>query len=390
MLENICIIHNEKENIADIGLIAESLLFYDTVHLVASMDTIPLLLQHCEVSHIKDLVQSDRLKIYYRENHLGAFSMKMPDGREVNDVPLISSPNHSLEYYLYRSFFLASKRKGYSRRMTRKLIDLFDVIKYDSGISDVIRGDLDQESYVKESIVQSIKFFNPDCQITPDDFDYRKTPTKQGFFFETDLNFDEINHSLKIGGKQNKILSNSSFILNIQEVRGDMQLASKLDSDLLTSELRSNIIKLKFSSIFEQTESNQSDIHQFCDVVLDEGNAIREAVNSKEKKFVDFLKLLAKADKFREWKTELSDNTSILKEYYKQTTEKTWIERLPGKGFRWSVFTGLGIAANLISGGLGTAIGLALNAGDTFLVDRTMKGWKPNAFIDKDLKRYLK
>ena len=38
--------------------------------------------------------------------------------------------------------------------------------------------------------------------------------------------------------------------------------------------------------------------------------------------------------------------------------------------------------------GIGTATGVAISAADAFLLDRLLKGWKPNQFIDDSLKKF--
>ena len=285
MLENTCIIPIENSYPTDIGLIAENLLFYDTAHLIASTDTIPILLQHCDVSQIKDLVQSGKLKLYFKENTLGAMKTNTPKGQEINDVIIVSSPDHDLEYYIHHSLYLATKRNGYSRRMARKFLDFTETIKYQDGLGDIIRQDLDEKTYVKESIVATIKSYNPEFNLSIDEFDYKKTPVEKGFIFETNLNLNEISKTFP-QHSSSSLIENSSFILNLQETRGDLDLASQLNSDLVTSELHSNIIKLKFSSIYDKSVGNKEEIKQFSDIILGDGNAISEAINSGEKNLV--------------------------------------------------------------------------------------------------------
>jgi hypothetical protein len=41
------------------------------------------------------------------------------------------------------------------------------------------------------------------------------------------------------------------------------------------------------------------------------------------------------------------------------------------------------------AGGLGTVAGLTISACDQFLLDKLLKGWKPNQFIDEKLKDFL-
>ena len=63
------------------------------------------------------------------------------------------------------------------------------------------------------------------------------------------------------------------------------------------------------------------------------------------------------------------------------------MDKLPTKGFRWLLFTGLGLGADLFgAGGLGKAIGVGIGAVDTFLLDSTLhKGWRPNQFVESSL-----
>ena len=67
--------------------------------------------------------------------------------------------------------------------------------------------------------------------------------------------------------------------------------------------------------------------------------------------------------------------------------EETWVEKLPAKRTRWSIFTGIGLGIDALgAGGLGTAASVAVSAVDAFLVDKLTKGWKPHQFVEKDLK----
>ena len=44
----------------------------------------------------------------------------------------------------------------------------------------------------------------------------------------------------------------------------------------------------------------------------------------------------------------------------------------------------------MATGGIGTAVGLGLGALDTFYLDKLISGWKPNQFIEDDVKELLK
>jgi hypothetical protein len=67
-----------------------------------------------------------------------------------------------------------------------------------------------------------------------------------------------------------------------------------------------------------------------------------------------------------------------------------WAERLPSKTARWAIFTAAGTVASLaLTPLVGTAVGLGLTAADTFLVDKLIKGWKPNQFVNGPLREFL-
>jgi len=77
----------------------------------------------------------------------------------------------------------------------------------------------------------------------------------------------------------------------------------------------------------------------------------------------------------------------IVRAYYQETVKESWVEKLPGKSTRWSIFTGIGLGLDALgASGLGTAAGVAESAVDSFVLDKLIKGWKPHQFVEKDLK----
>lgn len=124
---------------------------------------------------------------------------------------------------------------------------------------------------------------------------------------------------------------------------------------------------------------------------MDNGHPIREVLNSRERTFTDFLKVIEKADNYKHWLKGLSEDTNLIKEYYRAVTTETWVDKIPGKAFRWSFFTGAGLVLDAVAtGGVGTIVGLGLSLGDAFIIDKMIKGWKPNMFIESNLKDFAK
>src|ERR1043166_1315012 len=52
----------------------------------------------------------------------------------------------------------------------------------------------------------------------------------------------------------------------------------------------------------------------------------------------------------------------FLRAYYRETVKESWVEKLPAKTTRWTIFTGIGLGLDALgAGGLGTAAGVALS-----------------------------
>lgn len=107
--------------------------------------------------------------------------------------------------------------------------------------------------------------------------------------------------------------------------------------------------------------------------------------------FSSVVKLLDSADKFRHWLHTQPPDSSLLRAYYQETVKETWVEKLPAKSTRWSIFTGMGLGLDALGGGgLGTVAATALSAVDAFVLDKLIKGWKPHQFVENDLKALFK
>jgi hypothetical protein len=389
MFQKICIKPNDQTFPTDIGFIAENLLYYQNVDIIAGTDTIPILVNNCGVDTIIELLTNRNLRILLRENLLGVANQQTNIGQTLTDVMLVSSPNLTKEEMIFRGIFQASGRRGYSKRVTQKLMPYVETIRYQNDICDLVREDINNSSYFKQAIIDTVKFYNPALTLRQEEIDYSFIKTNGGFLFQTNLNYELINKNIP-NNPDGKLINPTGLILNILETRGDMHLASELNAEIATSSIHTELMKIKFHDIYKRTTQSSTELFQFNDFVLSHGHAIREIINNGDKNFSDFFNVLDKADKFREWLKDIGEDKSVIQEYHKAVTSETWVDKLPSKVFRWSFFTGAGIALDVLAtGGIGTAVGLGLSVGDAFLLDKIIKGWKPNVFVENELKNFV-
>ena len=387
MFRSICIIPNSRTFPMDIGFIAEALLYYERVNLIVTPDSILALLENCEFSDLKDLVDNGSLKLYMRNNHFGTVSRTQPNGKVTYDLANYIFSNIPMEKIVFQAIYkYTNKRRGYSNRLTNKFLEIIEPIEYENDLREKVFEDLDDFDYVKTAIQIIIKSYNPNFPANKSLLDYRKEMGHDGWLnFTTNINFENLNKVLPKGIK----LDESHIINEIQNARADLHFSANLNSELATSAIQEHLVSMKFSNIFSKSEKSREELMNFNKFILNDSFAIREAINSKEKSFNDFLSILHKASKYKDWLSNVEEDKNLIKEYHEAVTQDTWIEKLPAKTVRWSIFTGLGILIDSIGGGsLGTLMGLGLSAGDAFLLDNILKGWKPNIFIKNELKNF--
>lgn len=133
---------------------------------------------------------------------------------------------------------------------------------------------------------------------------------------------------------------------------------------------------------------NLNSVSAFQRIILPESKDIETIINSKEKPFYDFIKLLEKAQEFKKWKKEIPEEKNFIEEYTKAISKNsTWIERLPIKIMRFIIFESLGATLDMLgSNGLAS---LGLSSFDSFIIDKLIKRWKPNQFISNNLRKFL-
>lgn len=390
MFQNICILPSGSAFPTDIGLIAENLLYYQNVNIVSVPDTVPILINNCGVDSLIELLTNRNLRILFKENIPAVATRQDRMGQTITDVTLVSSPNLTTEEMIFRGIFSATSRRGYSKRVANRLLPHVGTIRYQDNICDLVREDLNNKEYFKQAIIDIIKFYQPTLTLRPDEIEYDFIKKETGFIFVSNLNYEELNKSIPNNTNGN-LINPTGLILNMLEIRGNINIASDLGAEIVTSDLNTQLLRVKFHDIYKKTTKTQQDLYQFNEFILNDGHALREVINNGDKNFDDFFHILDKADKFRNWLKNIGEDKNIIQEYHHAVTSKTWIDKLPPKVFRWSFFTGAGLVLDtILTNGIGTALGLGLSLGDALILDKILKGWRPNVFVENELKPFTK
>lgn len=341
MFEKICIKPTTLNNPTDIGFIAENLLYYQDVNVIVAPDTIPIFLNNCGEDTLIELLTHRNLNLYVRNNILGIAVHKDTHGENSYAFDLFSSRSLDREEVVFRGIFESTGRRGYSKRIAQRIAPHIKEIEYKKEIYEHIKEDVQDSNYVNRVITEMLKSKNIQINITDIECMFLCNNDKYKFVTNFSNNGD--------------VIDPSSLLLNIIETRGDVHLSASLNAEIATTDMNTSLMKIKFRDMYNKVLKNNEDLFQFNDFILNNGHAIREVINDGERTFTDFLKVLDKSDKFRDWLQNIDEKGNIIKEYHNAVTKETWVDKLPAKSFRWSFFTGAGLLIDLAAtGGIAT------------------------------------
>lgn len=371
----------------DIGALAEGLLFYGRVAIVGNSATIKDLLAHVPPFIILSLMLDGRLEFYYLEDQIGVSKVTMGDGRCLHSLVQFSSPDHTIEKVGPEAFKAAAGGTGQARvgasqftKLLRPLVHLgLDQESILQALSDDLATNVAVESIIRAVVPNFI--FSSEIR-------FKIEREEKGFFVDTNINFTELNQLYhKVVSPAHSSLTEGYILALVQGAYEATFFAGLLNTEVAVNPIERGVQAKAVEAIVRRHTNSLSQIENFIELTLSDGHSIRETVNSGAVTFVSVVKLLDSADKFRHWLQQQPADANLVRAYYQETVKGSWVEKLPGKSMRWSVFTGLGLGVDALgAGGLGTVTGIAISAIDTFLADKLVKGWKPHQFVEGDLK----
>lgn len=371
-----------SNNSLDIGLLAELLLFYGKVRVVASESMVNDLVRVCPPELIIELIQEEFLHIDYLHNSLGVLFYNNEFPKKYS-FTTFSSPEHTLEKISQKIFYSNIGRQGRARRLSQKFNKLVNVETYTDEVYENIPSFLLDRAFIDNSITEIFRKLIPEYLIPINTY-FHVFEEDRKIVVETNIDFSSVNNIYSKKYKD-KILTVDGILSIIFHIKGFIHFASRFNDEIATDDLNSSIIKGKFELIAKKIIKDYYQIELFQNFIFEKIRDIRGAVNSGTINFTDVIEVVKKSRKFKNWLSELSPESSIIREYYRTVSADTVIDKLPSKTVRWALFSGTGILIDSLSGGSGIGIagGLGLSAFDSFILDKVVAGWKPNHYINQ-------
>lgn len=214
-----------------------------------------------------------------------------------------------------------------------------------------------------------------------DDLKFDVVNSELGFFVFTNIDFDKINQKRSQAEPPIEPLNTAHLLSNILDARADLALASFYGGDFVTSAITSSIIQVRHSELLKRSNLNVDSRHQFTEVVLADSPTLQEVIDSGQRSFDDFLKLLDRAARFKDWLKSVNPDEDLIRTYMRDISSEGWIQHLPVKSLRYVLTTALG-ATNPVTG-------LVSGFVDSFIVEKLFSGWRPNHFVSGKLSPFV-
>jgi hypothetical protein len=372
----------------DLGVIAEALLFYSDVRLVTNHALLPAILRAEPPEVLIELLEQGFLKLAYEMDELLILTENTGTPAETHKPVSGFMDRFDLHTLLTTVLQEVYGRSGKARRVANRLAKKIEIIRYDHDFTVEAREDLLDERYVENSIGALLRTYVPEYQ-GPVHFKTRQHGDK--LIVESDILFSDANrlYHQRIPATHSS-LSPAYLLAHLLSVKADMHFAARYDSEIAIDDINALIISQHFEQLCNRLRASQESTAAFQDFVFDDARAIAEAVRQGSCRLGDLLPILPRAAKFKEWLRTEAPQQDLVKAYFREAITPTWVDKLPSKAARWILFTGAGLGLDIMgTGGLGTVAGLGLGAADTFLLDKVLKGWKPNQFVDDYLRKLI-
>lgn len=392
MFEKIVLRRSDDGLPLTLGDVAEALLYYQHVQLILDANTLGSFLDKITMENLIRLIEQQNISAIYIEESLGTRTEGVGVFEKHSFMAFTihgDQKSGQLDSRKKRLEFLL-ERKGYSKKRSEALIDRFrqivsirkttDNYFLPGGILNAAALDMQDPNFVYESIRKLLE----ETEGTPSllgQFKFEILHTPNAFHVFSDIDFNKINQIRSQLQPPLEKLTTAHLLNEILLARADMAFAAHYGGDFRTAATTSKIIQLRYDELLRQSGINYENKKQMQEIVLPDCKSIREAIDSGEKSFDDFLLLLEKSDRFKKWIKDIDPDEKLVRAYFKEVSAEGWIQSTQSKTLRYVLGSAIGAIAPLA--------GLVIGAVDTLFLEKIISGWKPSHFIDDKLRPFL-
>lgn len=392
MFEKIVLRRSEGGEAITAGQLAEALLFYQNVHLIIDMASFGQLVRQLGAGTLMSVLQRPDCTAVYCEETLGTQSQAVGPLRAHAFVAFTLAGHESEGTFSSRDDRVAYmfRSQGVSasdaRRLAKPFLRYAPPRRYSGdfylkgGITHAARADLREPDFVRAAVNAALSR-TPGATSLGDALRFDVVDTDLGLYVFSNIDFEQINRRRASLMPPQEPITEAHLLSHILDARADVSLAAFYGGDFVSSDATSSIVQVRYAEILRRRDLNVSELGAFHSVTLPDYPSLRECIDSGQRSFKDFLVLLDKATRFKEWLKAAAVDEGLLRSYMTAVCKEGWIQSVPAKTARYLFTTALDSHYPLV--------GAAAAIADNFLIDKLLGGWRPNHFIDSRLAPFL-
>lgn len=392
MFEKIFLKRNGVDNKEmDIGKIAECCLFYQSTEILVDKFLVGELCKKIDIGLLKEYSAESLLKVQIRKNAISIANFDTKIGTTYAPI-IAASDAFNLSENLYKTFYELTSSKSKAKAAKRDFLDIADDFKYSPDLKNKLVEEWKDTEFLSKTLRRYINSYLPQldtsefiCEIT-DEFKYNNI--FDSYKIECNKNLEELSKKYSELLPEDFSFSIQSALLRLAETSGDIDIATTRNSEIYTDVRNEIYFQDKFSELIQKVSNNQEEIEVFQEHILKKYKPIGDTLRSGEKSFTEYSEILKKAQDFKGWLNDLDNDDKLLAAYYEEVTKETWIDKKPVKTARYIAFNGLAILLSVLAGGVPIG-GLVSSAIDKYLLTKLVEKWRPNQFIDGEVKPFL-
>jgi hypothetical protein len=374
------------------GQIAEALLYYQKVHLVIDRGTLLELLKQLGIDALLSLLRRADTSAVYCEEILATKTDSVgPLQTHAFVAFMIASdasgvPLKTAEDRLLRDVQLAGIDKQGAKRFVKAFLTRVPTRKLSGthfateGITESAKRDVLNQGFVADAVREALRVM-PGGYAAGPDLKFDVIDSELGLYVFTNIDLESVNRRRAALTPAEEPVTVAHLLNSVQEARADLTLASFYGGDFVTAAATSAIIQVRHAELLKRSTLNAEARDSFIEVVMPDSRSLAEVIDSGERTFGEFLLLLDRAARFKDWLKKANPDEGLIRSYVAQLSSESWIQRLPAKSLRYVLTLALD-ATNPVAGAVA---GFA----DSFIVEKLLQGWRPNHFVASRLRPFI-
>ena len=383
MYEKICIVSKGQQPL-NVSLLIDTMLFYSEVNVFVLKEGLVNLLRCFGPEFLADLINEKRLRLHILRNHVGS-TVVPKDAQKQFGLDILTSKTVDKEESLFRAYKEFDDNLVAARRFAKRFSFVTSSYYYKQELGNILKEDLHNANYLNKSFLEYLKQQYPMYSQT-NDLIFEIEDVNDGYCpfdlynIQSNLDIPQLNKLNEEMGIHSEF-DYSSFLLSLEEARGDNYVAATFNGELETNNMSSRLINLQLTDCLSRRQKSQEEINLFQNHIICKYPSLGDAYVKKVISSRQLLLLLEEGDRFRTWLSGVSNDESLINKYLEEATNKILVDNPFIKTIR--------VVLCFLFGCMSNGLGLAISAGDAFFGDRLIKGWTPNLYIDNKLKPVL-